>query len=81
MQRWRTFVEIKRKPNKRSPPGGLEPPTFRLTAERANHCATETLAENRIEIFKNLTITSPKGVKINIKTWTKNLVTIYGVEG
>jgi hypothetical protein len=25
------------------PPGGVEPPTFRLTAERANHCATEAL--------------------------------------
>lgn len=24
-----------------APPGGVEPPTFRLTAERANHCATE----------------------------------------
>ena len=24
-----------------TPPGGVEPPTFRLTAERANHCATE----------------------------------------
>ena len=23
------------------PPGGLEPPTFRLTAERAADCATE----------------------------------------
>ena len=26
---------------KDAPLGGLEPPTFRLTAERANHCATE----------------------------------------
>ena len=26
-----------------APPGGVEPPTFRLTAERANHCATEAL--------------------------------------
>jgi hypothetical protein len=24
-----------------APPGGLEPPTFRLTAERAANCATE----------------------------------------
>ena len=26
---------------KHSLPGGLEPPTFRLTAERATYCATE----------------------------------------
>ena len=24
-----------------APLGGVEPPTFRLTAERASHCATE----------------------------------------
>ena len=31
-------------------PGGLEPPAFRLTAERANDCATETSKE-RCTIF------------------------------
>lgn len=30
-----------------TPPGGVEPPTFRLTAERANHCATEARAARR----------------------------------
>ena len=30
-----------------TPPGGVEPPTFRLTAERANHCATEAGAAGR----------------------------------
>lgn len=28
-----------------SPPGGLEPPTSRLTAGRASHCATEDREE------------------------------------
>ena len=72
---------FRRKPNKTASPGGLEPPTFRLTAERANHCATETTAEKRIEIFKNLTITSTKGIETNIKLGQRSLVTIYGVEG
>ena len=32
-----------------APPGGVEPPTFRLTAERANHCATE--ADGMLSLF------------------------------
>ena len=31
-----------------APPGGLEPPTFRLTAERASHCATEAYTKPKI---------------------------------
>ena len=36
-----TVIEIDQ--NKMSPPGGLEPPTFRLTAERANQLRHEGL--------------------------------------
>ena len=39
----RRLAVAKRSP----PPGGVEPPTFRLTAERANHCATEAGAAGR----------------------------------
>ena len=37
---------------KRAPPGGVEPPIFRLTAERANHCATEADGEVAISTIK-----------------------------
>uniref|UniRef100_A0A8D8Z5V2 Uncharacterized protein n=1 Tax=Cacopsylla melanoneura TaxID=428564 RepID=A0A8D8Z5V2_9HEMI len=35
-RRLRNQHKLKMKRKKNSPPGGLEPPTFRLTAERAN---------------------------------------------
>ena len=37
-----------------APLGGLEPPTFRLTAERANHCATEASDGKLCSLFFNL---------------------------
>ena len=41
---------------KKSPPGGLEPPTFRLTAERANqlrHGGVRALEENTGNIINS----------------------------
>ena len=51
------FVIIFCGPERKEPsPGGLEPPTFRLTAERANQCRHGDLHEPTIFIIFNCVV-------------------------
>ncbi len=59
-----------------TPPGGVEPPTFRLTAERANHCATEATwvlsSPSGVRWCKRWSCHSPRGM-LSFATITKRL--------